>query len=107
MPERKAVRAPAVWAGIGCSLLAHIVIAGGAVAALAWAPGNVDQLLPSGALLAEGALFVAVMVGGIPLIVKGNQGLGLGLLIGWAIGFIVLPLIGMGVCVVQMTQMET
>jgi hypothetical protein len=36
---------------------------------------------------------------GIVLLARGDRGIGLGLLIGWAVGVIVLPVVGFSVCV--------
>jgi hypothetical protein len=41
------------------------------------------------------------MVGGIVLLSRrgGYRGLGLGLLIGWAVGVLVVPVVGFGLCI--------
>ncbi|WP_412537694.1 hypothetical protein R8Z50_17660 [Longispora sp. K20-0274] len=50
-------------------------------------------------LIGQGLLFVLCMLVGILLIVKGDRMLGTGILIGWAVGVIAFPVIGVGLCI--------
>lgn len=106
-PGREPLRASRVWAGIGSAMLAHLVAAACPAGALIVASSETGKALIFGGLVAEIALFLAAVIGGIVLIVRGDRAFGIGLIIGWAVGFIVLPLIGMGVCVSQMMKMES
>ena len=49
-------------------------------------------------LLGQAVVFLGCLVTGIILTVKHDGGIGVGLLIGWAIGVIVAPIVGFGVC---------
>lgn len=50
-------------------------------------------------LVAQGVLFVAVLTASIILSNKGDRSIGLGLIIGWAVGLLVAPVVGFGICV--------
>ncbi len=103
-PPARAIRASAVWAGVGLGLLGHLLLAG-VVAAALWGPGDsLDEILLSGSLVGELVLVITVVTAGTLLIVKGHRGLGLGLFIGWAAGLIALPVIGFGVCVYEISR---
>jgi hypothetical protein len=97
-------RAGRVWAGIGLAILGHLLIIGLAVG-LGLAGGGLGQSanwLVLG-LVAQALLFVACLTFGIVLMVRGEKGIGLGLVIGWAAGVIGLPIIGFGACVVLLS----
>ena len=44
-------------------------------------------------------LFLACLIVGIVWIVNRDRGLGLGLIIGWAVSVLVFPVVGVGVCI--------
>ncbi|MET7421639.1 hypothetical protein [Dactylosporangium sp. NPDC005555] len=50
-------------------------------------------------ILLQLLLFVACLVVGIVWIARRDRGLGLGLLIGWAVSVLVFPVAGIGVCI--------
>jgi hypothetical protein len=50
-------------------------------------------------MLLQVVLFVACLVVGIVWIVRRDRGLGIGILIGWAVSVIVFPIAGIGVCI--------
>jgi hypothetical protein len=39
-----------------------------------------------------------VVVAGTILLARGERGIGLGLFIGWAVGLLVTPVVGFGIC---------
>ncbi len=97
------IRGAKVAAGIGVAILGHLVTIGiGVVAVIGAANSSVAWLYL--ALAGQVALFVACLTIGIVWIVKRDRGFGLGLLIGWAVGVIVLPVVGFGVCVALLNQ---
>ena len=97
------IRGGKVAAGIGVAILGHLVTIGIAVLGiLASAQASLAWLTV--ALAAQVALFAACLTVGIVWIVKRDRGFGLGLLIGWAVGVIVLPVVGFGVCVALVNQ---
>lgn len=103
-PNPRPIRGGRVALGIGAAVLAHILsIALGLGVGAALSGG--DQL--SGALLTiligQVLVFVACIALGIVLLVRGDRGIGLGLLIGWAVGVLVLPVVGFGVCVAALS----
>jgi hypothetical protein len=93
------------WAavGAGLALLGHLLTLLPLIVVLASGSPS-DQALGSAlvvALIAQGVLFLVCLVVGIVQLSKsnGNRGLGLGLLIGWALGLLVTPVVGFGLCV--------
>lgn len=50
-------------------------------------------------ILLQLLLFVACLVVGIVWIARRDRGLGLGILIGWAVSVLVFPVAGIGVCI--------
>jgi hypothetical protein len=92
-----------VAAGIGIAIGGHLLTIGITVLAAyveAQSPG------PAGAgwlilgLISQVVLFVACLTIGIIWIVSRDRGIGIGLIIGWAVGVVVLPVIGFGACIV-------
>jgi hypothetical protein len=49
-------------------------------------------------------VFIGCLTFGIIWIAKYDKGIGVGLLIGWAVGALVLPVVGFGVCVWALNQ---
>jgi hypothetical protein len=90
------LRARRVWGGIGLAMLGHVLtivvplaMIGLGIAADGWTiAGVLGQLI----------LFLACLTVGISLMVRKERGIGLGLLIGWGVGVIVLPVVGFGIC---------
>jgi hypothetical protein len=92
------IRGGKIAAGIGLAMLGHLITIGiGVLAVIGAANASIGWLYLG--LGAQVALFVACLTVGIVWIVKRDRGLGIGLLVGWAVGVIVLPVIGFGVCV--------
>ena len=98
------IRGGKVAAGIGVAIAGHLVTIG--VAVLGILLTNAAAWLVV-ALVLQVALFAACLTIGIVWIVKRDRGFGLGLLIGWAVGVIVLPVVGFGVCVALINQGST
>ncbi len=86
------IRASRVWAGIGLAFLGHLI-------ALCVGIGSGSTGLASylGLIwfVAEFLVFAACLTVGVVWIVRGDRGLGVGLLVGWAAGAVVFA----GVCV--------
>jgi len=88
------IRASRVWAGIGLAFLGHIlaICAGiGISSATSGMGGYSGFALP----VAELLVLAACVSVGIVQLVRGDRGLGVGLLVGWAASAVVLA----GVCV--------
>ena len=95
------IRGGRVALGIGIASAAHIaVIAIGLILLFSFDDERALNGLVVG-LVGEVVVFIVCLTLGIVFLAKtnGDKGLGLGLLIGWAVGVIVFPVIGFGVCV--------
>ena len=87
-PNPRPIRASRVWIGIGLALLGHILAVAIGIALSATGFGFL-------LLLPELLLFVAALVFGIVQLVQGDRGIGVGLLVGWGAGTVILG----GTCV--------
>lgn len=88
-----------IWLGVGIALLAHlltIVIPWGIALVISGEPAANFLAL---ALIGQVIVMIAALAVGITLTVKREGGVGAGILIGWAIGLMISPVIGFGVCV--------
>jgi len=99
-PPGRPIRARRVWAGIGIALAAHLatllLLFVGLVVDepdFAAGPGLVALLI--GQLL----VFLGCLVVGVVLTARQDGGVGVGLLIGWAVGLLIAPVAGFGICV--------
>lgn len=97
------IRGRKVAAGIGLAMLAHLVSIGLAFLAIYVTSNSGDGTTVGYGLIVglilQVVTFAACLTFGIVWLVKRDRGIGLGLIIGWAIGVIVLPVVGFGVCV--------
>lgn len=87
------IRTGRVWAGIGLALLGHLLAIAGGLALT-----NIDVGLGTygiGLAVAEFLLLAACVTVGILQLVRGDRGLGVGLLVGWAVGAVIFA----GACV--------
>jgi hypothetical protein len=106
-PERGRIRTRQVWVGIGLAMVGHLVTIGVVLVAVAVSrdtselPG-LEGLLAG--LVAQAVLFVVCMITGGVLVARGDRGIGVGVIIGWAVGVLVAPVIGFGICVAAMRQ---
>jgi hypothetical protein len=81
-----------IFAGVGLALLGHVVMAVVPLIIVYTIEGY-GPLVWSG-IAGQSALFIGCVVGGIVLLVRDRRrGVGLGLLIGWVVGFLVIPAI--------------
>jgi len=97
---RRQVQGRRVAVGIAIALLAHLLTVAAMLVALAVDDTEMD--VASGAfvlLIGQAVVGVGCLVVGIVLAARNEGGVGVGLLIGWAIGLIVFPAAGFGVCV--------
>jgi hypothetical protein len=94
---RPPIRTGKVFLGIGLAILGHLVVIG-AIVLVAYVSQDLNASLIVG-LVGELVLFVACLAVGIVWITRRDRGIGVGLLIGWAVGALVLPVVGFGVCV--------
>ena len=103
---QRLIRGRRVALGIGLALAAHAVpilmIIG--MVALSADQGDAVGTVIVIDLILEGLIFLGCVVIGIVLIVRSDRGVGVGLLIGWAVGVLVLPITGFGVCVALLNQ---
>ena len=104
-PGGKPIRTGKVWAGIGLAIAAHVVSVV-LMVVLAFAMPGSDALGYSlwAGLLGQLVVFIGCLTFGIIWIAKYDRGIGIGLLIGWAAGVIVLPVVGFGICVAAISQ---
>jgi hypothetical protein len=93
------IRAWRIIAGAVLAIVAHLVLTGSGVAVVR--AGFGDAYVEDGGILAflmllfvQGALVVICALPGLLLLVFGDRGFGIGLLIGWAAGVAVLVLLG-------------
>ena len=103
-PGNRPIRGWRVTGGIAIAFVGHLITVALAVPALTGS-GNQSMNWVVAALVVQAVLFVACLTIGIVLMVRNDRGLGLGLIIGWALGIIVLPVIGFGACVVALRSM--
>jgi hypothetical protein len=91
--EGRPVRGWRVTAGIGLAVLGHAAIVGVAslVSVLGHSVGGLWIVIP-----AEAALLAVCVTLGVLLLAHGDRGLGLGLLIGWAVALLVAALLWFG-----------
>jgi hypothetical protein len=96
------IRAKRVWAGIGVATLAHLLTVLLPVATLAadgGAMGDLTGYALIAAMIGQVIIFVGCLTVGVVLTVKNEPGFGVGLIIGWAVGLLVAPVVGFGVCI--------
>ncbi|HYN96355.1 MAG TPA: hypothetical protein VES42_21135 [Pilimelia sp.] len=106
-PGQPPIRAGRIFGGIGIMLAAHAVVTTLVVLGVAGVAGDQASIgLSAVGLVLEVVLLVAAIVVGLRLMNRGDRGLGLGLIIGWPVGLLVLPVIGFGVCVAVLASSE-
>jgi hypothetical protein len=96
---RRPIRGGRVAAGVGIALGGHVL---SIVVPVVGAAAGSEDLMWSGLLVMLGAqllLALACLVLGIVLTVKQDGGIGIGLLIGWGVGLLIVPVVGFGLCV--------
>ena len=102
-PPERPIRGRKVAAGIGWAALGQVVAIGvGVLVTILLARGDNSENALYGVyleMLLQLVLFVACVALGIVWIVRRDRGLGIGLLIGWAVSVIVFPFAGIGVCI--------
>ncbi|MEV4511479.1 hypothetical protein AB0K00_21200 [Dactylosporangium sp. NPDC049525] len=101
--QDRPIRGRKVAAGLGIAAGGQVLAIGiGVLVTILFAASdNSDNALLGVYLemLLQLALFVACLVVGIVWITRRDRGLGLGILIGWAVSVIVFPVAGIGVCI--------
>lgn len=97
-PPRRPVRVGRVMAGIGIALAGHLLTLVVSVAGAA--SGNTDVSVAGFYTVVGGQLLLAAacLVVGIVLTVRQDGGFGVGLLIGWGVGLLFAPVVGIGLC---------
>ncbi|HEX6684819.1 MAG TPA: hypothetical protein VF062_18585 [Candidatus Limnocylindrales bacterium] len=97
---KQPIRPGRMWTGIGLALGAHLLtILVGWIVALTMS-GEAAFTFLTVAAIGQVVLAIAALVAGTILAVRGRDGgIGLGIIIGWAVGMIISPVIGFGVCV--------
>lgn len=103
---KRPIRTGRVLAGIGIAIAGHLltILIGWIVSLFYQSPSGGNDTAVLNYLFVAGAgqviLAIAALTVGIILTVKGRDGgVGVGILIGWAIGLIITPVVGFGVCV--------
>jgi hypothetical protein len=98
-PPRRPVKGARVVAGVGIALAGHLLTL--VVLAAGVAIGN-SEVVGAGFVIILGGQFLLLVVClavGITLTSRQDGGIGVGLLIGWAVGLLVTPVAGFGLCV--------
>ena len=101
--EDRPIRGRKVAAGLGIAVGGQVLAIGiGVAVTILFATSDKSENALLGIyleMLLQLVLFVACLVVGIVWIVRRDRGLGLGILIGWAVSVIVFPVAGIGVCI--------
>jgi hypothetical protein len=101
--EERPIRGGKVAAGLGIAAGAQVLAIGiGVLVTIALAASDDSENALLGVyleMLLQLVLFVASLVIGIVWIARRDRGLGLGILIGWAVSVIVFPVAGIGICI--------
>jgi hypothetical protein len=98
-PQRKPVKGGRIVAGLVIAIAGHLLTL--VVVALGVAAENGDVAI-AGIYIGLGGqllVFLACLAVGITLTVRQDGGIGIGLLIGWAVGVLIVPVVGFGLCV--------
>jgi hypothetical protein len=103
---KRPIQTRRVWAGIGIALGGHLltILIGWLASLIFSSAGESRETQALNFVFIAGAaqvvLAIAALVVGIILAVKGRDGgIGVGIIIGWAVGLIISPVVGFGVCV--------
>jgi hypothetical protein len=99
---RPPIRGRRVALGVALAIAGHLLTVG--IAVLFVRSGGAGAAWLSAGLIAQALLFIACLVIGIVLISRGDRGLGIGLIIGWAVGVIVIPVVGFGACILLISS---
>ncbi|HWG99055.1 MAG TPA: hypothetical protein VNV66_06960 [Pilimelia sp.] len=95
-----AVRGGRITAGIGIALGAHLLtISVLLLGLLLQDPDLAGEVGLPVMLIGQAVVFLACLTVGIILTARQDGGVGIGLLIGWAVGVVAAPVVGFGVCV--------
>jgi hypothetical protein len=101
--QDRPIRGRKVAAGLGIAAGGQVLAIGiGVLVTILFAASDNSENALLGVyleMLLQLVLFVACLVVGIVWIVRRDRGLGLGILIGWAVSVIVFPIAGIGVCI--------
>lgn len=104
-PNPRPILGRKLGAGIGYALAAHVLSialgVGWAVLARDSDAAGISVLI---ILVGQLMVFLGCLAIGIIQLVQGDRGIGVGLLVGWAIGVLVLPVVGVGVCIAAMNS---
>jgi hypothetical protein len=98
-PPRRPVKGGRIMAGVGIALAGHLLTL--VVAAAGVAVGN-DDVAFAGiwlGMIGQFVLLAVCLAVGITLTARQDGGIGIGLLIGWAVGLLIVPVVGFGLCV--------
>jgi len=97
---RRPIRPGLLWIGVGIALGGHLltILIGWLVALNVSGEAPVNFLYVAG--IGQVVLAVAALAYGITATVRARDGgIGVGIIIGWAIGLIISPVVGFGVCI--------
>ncbi|GAA2603647.1 hypothetical protein GCM10010399_38250 [Dactylosporangium fulvum] len=101
--EERPIRGKKVFAGIGLAALGQVAAIGlGVLATFLFAMSENSENALLGIyleILLQVLLFIACLILGIVWIAQKDRGIGLGLIIGWAVSVLIFPIAGIGVCI--------
>ncbi|HET8662248.1 MAG TPA: hypothetical protein VFM55_25115 [Micromonosporaceae bacterium] len=96
------IRGSRIALGAGAAIAGHlltVVIAVAVGAVLGYEDDDAVGTTMAVAFGSQALLFVACLVASLLLVTRGDRGLGIGVIIGWAAGLMVTPMVGFGACV--------
>ena len=99
VPDPRQIRGGRVGVGIGIALGAHALSIAVGIGLGALDRGNQIMTAFGIIIFAQLAVFIGSITAGIVLLNRGDRGIGLGILVGWAVGVFVAPVVGFGICV--------
>lgn len=109
--DQRPIRGRKVAAGLGLAALGQVAAIGlGLLVTIALGQTENSENAWLGVyleILLQVLLFIACLVFGIVWIARKDRGIGLGLLIGWAVSTLVFPIAGIGVCIAILNSMGT
>jgi hypothetical protein len=103
-PPRRRVKGGRIAAGFAIAFAGHLLTL---VVATVGVAADSDDVIIAGIYVGLGGqllVFLACLAIGITLTVRQEGGIGIGLLIGWAVGVLIVPVVGFGLCIAALNN---